>query len=255
MAKIAASDVRKGLLLAVGDRMCRVVSWNIWKSDRRSRIQMKLKELLTGRTSEVTAQPDDRYDVLDPCTSTAWGGSLARGEQIEMEVRVAPLPDGVDEVVLTAGGWLPSGPVPVGDGARPWYLTVPHLADEAEGRTYVAAEGTADGLETTTEIQPLRLVRRRLGRGLRRFAQLAQAGVKVVERGWSLLIRHPLPALHAGGLPSSRRLGRGEPRKQSAKVSRRPQFLRHHAVARSSSASSSATDTSREMPRSAMVTP
>ena len=65
MAKVSASDVRKGMLLAVGDRMCRVVSWNIWKSDRRSRIQMKFKEILTGRTSEVTAQPDDRYDVLD----------------------------------------------------------------------------------------------------------------------------------------------------------------------------------------------
>ena len=65
MAKVAACDVRKGMLLAVGDRMCRVVSWNIWKSDRRSRIQMKFKEMLTGRTSEATAQPDDRYDVLE----------------------------------------------------------------------------------------------------------------------------------------------------------------------------------------------
>jgi elongation factor P len=65
MSKVAASDVRRGMLLAVGDRMCRVVSWNIWKSDRRSRIQMKFKEILTGRTSEVTAQPDDRYEVLD----------------------------------------------------------------------------------------------------------------------------------------------------------------------------------------------
>jgi elongation factor P len=65
MAQLKAIDVRKGMLLAVGDRMCHVVHWNIWKSDRRSRIQMSFKELLTGRTSEVTAQPDDRYDVLD----------------------------------------------------------------------------------------------------------------------------------------------------------------------------------------------
>ena len=67
MAQVTAIDVRKGMLLAVGDRMCHVVQWNIWKSDRRSRIQMKFKELVTGRTSEVTAQPDDRYDVLDGC--------------------------------------------------------------------------------------------------------------------------------------------------------------------------------------------
>ena len=65
MAQVNAIDVRKGMLLAVGDRMCRVTHWNIWKSDRRSRIQMKFRELLTGRTSEVTAQPADRYDVLD----------------------------------------------------------------------------------------------------------------------------------------------------------------------------------------------
>jgi elongation factor P len=88
MAKVAASDVRKGMLLAVGDRMCRVVSWNIWKSDRRSRIQMKFKEILTGRTSEVTAQPDDRYDVLD-------------AEVIELEHSYR---DGPDEVFYTPTG-------------------------------------------------------------------------------------------------------------------------------------------------------
>lgn len=88
MAQIAACDVRKGLLLAVGDRMCRVVHWNIWKSDRRSRIQMKLKELLTGRTSEVTAQPDDRYDVLD-------------AEMIELEHSYR---DGPDEVFYSKTG-------------------------------------------------------------------------------------------------------------------------------------------------------
>ena len=65
MAQLNAIDVRKGMLLQVGDRMCKVTSWNIWKSDRRSRIQMKFKEILTGRTSEVTAQPADRYDVLE----------------------------------------------------------------------------------------------------------------------------------------------------------------------------------------------
>ena len=65
MAEVAAIDVRKGMLLAVGDRMCKVTHWNIWKSDRRSRIQMKFRELLTGRTSEVTAQPADRYEVLE----------------------------------------------------------------------------------------------------------------------------------------------------------------------------------------------
>jgi elongation factor P len=88
MAQVTAIDVRKGMLLAVGDRMCRVVHWNIWKSDRRSRIQMKFKEILTGRTSETTAQPDDRYDVLE-------------AEIIELEHSYR---DGTEEVFYTPTG-------------------------------------------------------------------------------------------------------------------------------------------------------
>ena len=88
MGQLAAIDVRKGMLLAVGDRMCKVTSWNIWKSDRRSRIQMKFRELLTGRTSEVTAQPADRYDVLE-------------AETLELEHSYQ---DGPEEVFYTKTG-------------------------------------------------------------------------------------------------------------------------------------------------------
>ncbi len=88
MAQVSAIDVRKGMLLAVGDRMCRVVYWNAWKSDRRSRIQMKFKEILTGRTSEVTAQPDDRYDVLE-------------AELVELEYSYR---DGAEEVFYSKTG-------------------------------------------------------------------------------------------------------------------------------------------------------
>jgi elongation factor P len=42
-----------------------VIHWNIWKSDRRSRVQMRVKDILTGRVSEITAQGDDRYDVQE----------------------------------------------------------------------------------------------------------------------------------------------------------------------------------------------
>ncbi len=88
MAQVTAIEVRKGMLLQVGDRMCKVTSWNIWKSDRRSRIQMKFKEILTGRTSEVTAQPADRYDLLE-------------AEVIELEYSYR---DGVEEVFYTKAG-------------------------------------------------------------------------------------------------------------------------------------------------------
>ena len=65
MGQLNAIDVRKGQLVDLNGKICSVVHWNIWKSDRRSRIQMKFKEILTGRTSEVTAQPDDRYNLLE----------------------------------------------------------------------------------------------------------------------------------------------------------------------------------------------
>lgn len=88
MSQLKAIDVRKGMLVQVGDRMCKVVGWNIWKSDRRSRIQMNFRELLTGRTSEVTAQPDDRYDILE-------------AETLELEHSYQ---DGPEEVFYTKTG-------------------------------------------------------------------------------------------------------------------------------------------------------
>ena len=42
-----------------------IIHWNAWKSDRRSRIQMRFKDILTGRSSEATSQVDDRYVVLE----------------------------------------------------------------------------------------------------------------------------------------------------------------------------------------------
>ena len=65
MAHLTSLDLRKGMLVDVDGKVCTLIHWNIWKSDRRSKVQMKFKEVLTGRTSEVTAQPDDKYMVLD----------------------------------------------------------------------------------------------------------------------------------------------------------------------------------------------
>ncbi|TAJ25120.1 MAG: hypothetical protein EPO68_00435 [Planctomycetota bacterium] len=60
-----ALDLRKGVLIRHQGAMCTVVHWNIWKSDRRSRVQMRFKDVLTGRMHEVTAQGDDKYEVLE----------------------------------------------------------------------------------------------------------------------------------------------------------------------------------------------
>lgn len=86
--QVNALDLRKGYLVSYQGRICTVIHWNIWKSDRRSRVQMRVKDLLTGRVSEITAQGDDRYDVLE-------------NETIELEHSYR---EGTDEVFYTPDG-------------------------------------------------------------------------------------------------------------------------------------------------------
>jgi elongation factor P len=88
MVLLHANELRKGRLVEVDGRVCVVVHWNLWKSDRRSRVQMRFKDLLTGRVSEVTAQPDDRYSSPD-------------NETVELEHSYR---DGPDEVFYTPDG-------------------------------------------------------------------------------------------------------------------------------------------------------
>lgn len=88
MSQVTAGDLRKGMLVEVDGKPCSVTYWNIWKSDRRSKIQMKFKDVLTGRTSEATAQPDDRYTVLE-------------SEVIDLEHSYR---DGPEEVFYTKSG-------------------------------------------------------------------------------------------------------------------------------------------------------
>jgi elongation factor P len=88
MGQATAMDLRKGMLVTHQGRTCSVIHWNIWKSDRRSRVQIKVKDILTGRISEITAQPDDRYDVQE-------------SEHVDLSHSYR---DGNDEVFYTADG-------------------------------------------------------------------------------------------------------------------------------------------------------
>ncbi len=88
MGQLNALELRKGMLVTHQNRTCAVIHWNIWKSDRRSRVQMRVKDILTGRVSEITAQGDDRYDVLE-------------SENITLSHSYR---DGNDEVFYTAEG-------------------------------------------------------------------------------------------------------------------------------------------------------
>ncbi len=61
----AALDLRKGLLILYEGRMCNVIHWNILRNDRRQFVQMKVKDLLTGRVQEMKEHGETKYEVLD----------------------------------------------------------------------------------------------------------------------------------------------------------------------------------------------
>lgn len=61
----SAMELRKGLLVTHQGRTCTVIFWNILRNDRRTFVQMKLKDLLTGRISELKEHGESKYEVLD----------------------------------------------------------------------------------------------------------------------------------------------------------------------------------------------
>jgi translation elongation factor P/translation initiation factor 5A len=60
-----AMDLRKGFLVKHQARTCTVIHWNILRNDRRTFVQMKLKDLETGRITELKEHGDSKYEVLD----------------------------------------------------------------------------------------------------------------------------------------------------------------------------------------------
>lgn len=87
---INAIDLRKGNLVNIDGNICSVVFWNLWKSDRRSRVQLRLKDIRNGRVSEVTAQSDDKYNVV-PSEMIDLSHSYKDGDE-----EVFYTPDGVE---------------------------------------------------------------------------------------------------------------------------------------------------------------
>ncbi len=62
---LAALDLRPGYLVRYEGRMCTVSWWNILRNDRRQFIQLKLKDIQTGRGTEIKDNPDTKYELLD----------------------------------------------------------------------------------------------------------------------------------------------------------------------------------------------
>ena len=86
--QLSALDLRKGALVDHQGRTCTVIHWNILRNDRRAFVQMKLKDLLSGRISELKEHSDTKFEVLD-------------SETIELEHSYR---EGNDEVFYTPEG-------------------------------------------------------------------------------------------------------------------------------------------------------
>jgi elongation factor P len=64
--QLSALDLRKGTLIDYQGRMCWVTDWNIIRNDRRQFVQMTVKDLLTGRVTELPkGGGDTKYEVFE----------------------------------------------------------------------------------------------------------------------------------------------------------------------------------------------
>jgi elongation factor P len=63
--KVNALDLRKGNLVNYEGRICTVIHWNILKNDRRQFVQLKVKDLQTGRITEFKEHGDNKWDLLE----------------------------------------------------------------------------------------------------------------------------------------------------------------------------------------------
>ena len=63
--QVSALELRPGTLVRYEGRMCTVVWWNILRNDRRAFVQMRIKDLENGRTTELKEHTDSKWEVLD----------------------------------------------------------------------------------------------------------------------------------------------------------------------------------------------
>lgn len=102
--QVAALDLRPGYLVNLDGRMATVIWWNILRNDRRLFVQMKLKDLQTGRVTELKEHGDSKYEVLDK-------------EEVDLTHSYR---DGPEEVFYTVGGDEVRCPVAAAEDALHW---------------------------------------------------------------------------------------------------------------------------------------
>ena len=102
--QVSALELRPGTLVRYEGRMCTVVWWNILRNDRRAFVQMRIKDLLAGRTTELKESTDSKWEVLDK-------------EERDMSYSYR---DGEQEVFFTPAGEEFRCPVPAAEDALKW---------------------------------------------------------------------------------------------------------------------------------------
>jgi len=65
MSQVNALDLRKGNLVQYQGRLCWVNTWNILRNDRRQFVQLTLKDLATGRMTELKEHSDSRFELIE----------------------------------------------------------------------------------------------------------------------------------------------------------------------------------------------
>ncbi len=63
--QLSALDLRKNILIEYEGRMWTVIEWSIMRNDRRQKVFVTIKDLLSGRVKELTEHGDSRFEVLD----------------------------------------------------------------------------------------------------------------------------------------------------------------------------------------------
>jgi elongation factor P len=63
--QINALDIRKGHLVNHQGRICTVTDWSIMRNDRRQYVFVTLKDLLTGRVTELKEHGDTKFEFME----------------------------------------------------------------------------------------------------------------------------------------------------------------------------------------------
>ena len=99
-----ALDLRPGSVVRHQGRACVVVRWSILRNDRRQFVVMKIKDVETGRVSELKEVSDTKFEVLD---------------KSELQL-IHSYRDGIDEVFFTPDGDEVRCPVHAAEDALLW---------------------------------------------------------------------------------------------------------------------------------------